>query len=515
MTNKTNRLLRWLAMVVAVPVALTACGSGGEGSGGGGGGATNETLKIGIAQEPTEWAPSRVQTILFPFTRQVYDSLIEYDDEINPEPRLATDWQVNEDQTAVTITLRDDVMFHSGRKLTAKDVAANLEYFADPETGQQMLGPMAVVKDWKAVDDTTLEVTFKQPIAEMQITDLLQSWTIGDPEAFDQVAKRAEGTGPYVFREWIPGERIVLERNDDYWGGAPAYAKLEYRVFDDMDALISAFESGVIDIGVEVPALDAERLKEKSTVLVGYPGALIDQWRINPTKPPFDNADVRKAINYATDREAIMQALYHGYGEPTTLPYSKTSPAYDEELAATLEYDLDKAKQLLEESGLPTSQLRAEILVNSASQPQQRAAQILQDALGKIGFKLDIALRDAAEYTEAMLAGNFQIMYSAIGNAQKFPTRITTNSIYRIEDNPVEAVKAFPDYVPAVEAANAAVTEEEQKEAFAELNRVLVNAMWVPTVGYMPTLWLVDKDVTGVERNVDNMLLLGTAKPAS
>jgi len=521
MKGKNSRLLSLLGMFVALPMALGACTGdateqpeNGAESGAEGGGATDETLTLGINQEPTDFSPSRIQTILFPFTRQIYDSLIRYTDDLEPVPMLATEWEINESQDSVTITLRDDVTFHDGRSMTAEDVAANLEYFADPETGQQLFGPMAVVQDWEVVDDTTLTVNFTQPIAELQITDLLQSWTIGDPNFFDQGGDAAAGTGPYTFVEWLPGQRIVLERYDDYWGETPAFATLEYQVFDDMNSLVSGFEGGAVDVAVDVPALDAGRLESSNTVLEGYPGALIDQLRINPTTPPFDNAKVRQAINYAIDRETITEALYHGFSEPATLPYSQNSPAYDQELAGSLTYDLDRARQLLEESGLSPDELAATISVNSASATAPQAAQILQATLQEIGFDLEIQLQDSAAFTENVLGGNFQIIFSAIGNAQKYPTRITTNSIYRLQDNPVQAPEVFPEYPEAVAAANAAVAEEDQEEAFARLNEVLVETMWAPTVGYLPTLWLISPDVTGVERNVDNMLLLHSAAPA-
>lgn len=506
-----------VAVVLAASMTLAACGGASDadnGPEGPGGAQSADTLNIGVHVEPTDWSPSRIQTILFPFTRQVYESLITYDDELNPSPQLATEWEINEDQTAVMITLREDVSFHSGAPLDAEAVAANLEFFADPETGQQMFGPMSAVADWEVVDELTLQVNFTDPVAELQITDLLQSWTIGDPDSLDDSSKGV-GTGPFTFSEWVSGERIVLERNEDYWGESPAYQTLHYRVFGDMDSLISGFESGVIDVAVDVPPLDAQRLEEQATVLTGNAGTLIDQWRINPSVAPFDNENVRLAINYATDRQSIVDALYHGFAEPATLPYGPHSPAYDPDLAAELDFDLERARDLLAESGLSADELSASIMVTSANARTEQAAQILQSSLDEIGFTLEIEVRDNAEYTEKMLAGDFQIVFSAIGNGQKYPTRITTNSIYRIEDNPVGATDLFPEYAPAVAAANAAVTEEEQAQAFANLNEVLAEAMWVPTVGYLPTLWLINSDVTGVERDVDNMLLLAGAAPTN
>lgn len=525
MTRKKNRFLPTLAMFIAVPLALTACGGGGSETPSEPADGTTEpageeqvvdggTLNIGVHVEPTDWSPSRVQSILFPFTDQIYDALIDYDDELNPSPSLATEWQIADDNSGVTITLRDDVKFHGGDPLTADAVAANLEFFANPETGQQLASPMTVVDSWNVVDDTTIEVTFTQPLPQLQITDLLQSWRIGDPATLEDQTS-GEGTGAYVFKEWVQGDHITLVRNDEYWGGTPAYEELYYRVFSDKDSMIAGLESGVIDVAVDVPPLDAQRLQGTFEVLTGHPGALIDVWRINPTIPPWDNKDVRMALNYATDRQAIMDATTYGFGSPLALPYPAESPAYDEELAATLEYDLDKARQHIEASGLSESELKGTVLTSSTSPRAEQAGQILQASLAEIGFNLEIEIRDSAEYQEKLLGGDFELVFSGIGNAQKYPTRITTNSIYRIEDNPVNATEVFPDYKPAVEAANAAVTEADQAAAFQRLNEVLVDAMWVVAVGSNVTTTLVNQDaVTGVDRTIDNFLVLKNAKPA-
>lgn len=521
-----TRLWRLIGMMLVLALGLAACGPddaepelGGtdteapDGDDGTADGETDEptaaggTLNIGVRDDVQRWDSSRVQTILFPFTRALYDPLIEYDENLEPVPALATDWQIADDNSSVTITLRDDVVFHSGRAMTAEDVAANLEVFADSELGNQLFGPMAVVESWEATDDVTLEVVFTQPLAELQITDLMQSWLIGDPEAFDQYDSRGEGTGPFKFVEWVPGESVVFEANTDYWGEGPLVDELNYRIFGDDDSMISAFESGVVDVVWGPQAIDAERLAGDNNVVEGYPGALIDGWRINPTVPPFDNPNIRQAINYANDRETITESLYRGFAQPLTQPFAPASPAFDEELEQELAFDPERARQLIEESGLSGDELSMTMLVNAPAADSQMASQILQAQLQELGMTVELELRDSGEYTEKLLAGDFGILFSAIGNAQKYPTRITTNSIYRTEDNPVNALEACPAYEPAVEAAQSAVSEQEQEEAFAELNRVLADCMWVVTVGTRPTLVVTASAVSGVERNVDNMTL--------
>src|SRR5699024_1937693 len=100
------------------------------------------------------------------------------------------------------------VVFHSGEPFNAEAVAANLEFFANPDTGQQLFGPMESVESWDPIDETTLEIEFVSPISELQITDLLTSWTIGDPASLDD-SSRGIGTGPFEFDEWVSGERII------------------------------------------------------------------------------------------------------------------------------------------------------------------------------------------------------------------------------------------------------------------------------------------------------------------
>ena len=463
-------------------------------------------LRVGIRDDVQRWDSSRLQTIFFAIHRNIYDTLADYKDGLNPEPMLAESWEISEAQDSITITLRDDVVFHSGRPMTAEDIAANLEVFSNPELGNQTYGPTSgAVQDWEVTGEHEIVVNFKQPLAELQITDLLTSWAIGDPEFFDAYDQQGQGTGPFKFVEWVPGESITLEANTDYWGEGPFIDGIEYRIFGDADAMSSALEAGDIDVFFSPDATVAQRLEgEGFTTVAAPPGAIIDEIRINPTRPPFDNPDVRLAVSYAVDLDALNEALNAGLGTVVRLPYAPNSPAYDEELAATMATDLDKARELLENSGVPQSEWTANILTASNSTAQQLAGQIIQANLAEIGFTAEIELVDSAARTEALLAGDFQFLWGGIGNAQKYPTRITTNSIYRHRDNPVFDVETLiPEYTAAVEAANAAVTEEEQAEAFAELNRVLTENLWVVTGIARPMLTTTAPNVTGAYKDID------------
>ena len=468
--------------------------------------ATGGILKVGVLDDVQGWDSSRLQGNLFPFHRNLYDTLADYENGLNPVPLLATGWEISDAHDSVTITLREGVLFHSGREMMAEDVAANLAVFSDGETGNQAFGPTSgAVKDWEVTGPYELVVNFHQPIAELQITDLLTGWAIGDPEFFDVYASEANGTGPFKMVEWVPGESVTLEANTDYFGEGPFIAGIEYRIFGDADAMAAAIEAGDIDVMYSPSATVALRLADLGfTTVTAPPGAIIDQVRINPTVPPFDNVDMRLALSYATDMEAINEALYSGLGTVVSLPYAPNSPAYDAELAASLSFDLDKAREHLAASGLPESEWKVVFLTASNSQPQQLAAQILQQSLAEIGWDSELELVDSATRGERYFDGTFTVIWSGIGNAQKYPTRITTNSIYRHQDNPIFDISLIPGYTEAVLAANAAVTEAKQAAAFDELNQVMASNLWVVSGIVIPQLSSTASYIKGAYKDIDS-----------
>src|SRR5690606_4562516 len=132
------------------------------------------TLRVAVLSDLTNFDPQQFSTVNFHLIKNLYDSLIEYTPEGEAVPSLATAWTIAPDNRSVTVTLRDDVTFHSGAKLTSADVAATLAKAADPERGKNVYATMSIVKDWATPDDKTITINFKAPVPQRQITDLLQ-----------------------------------------------------------------------------------------------------------------------------------------------------------------------------------------------------------------------------------------------------------------------------------------------------------------------------------------------------
>lgn len=470
--------------------------------------ATGGVLRVGYVSDVTTFDPFVLTFGHFPSIMAMYDALIRYDDDLNALPSLATDWEISDDNTSVTVTLREGVTFHDGGPVDADAVVTTYERAMDPELGSNMLGFSVDIKEVTAVDAGTVLIELHRPLPDLAITDILQAISITDPAGIDDLATRGSGSGPYKFESWDPGVKVVLTKNEDYWGTEGPYLDgIEYIVFGDDDALLAAYNSGAIDVAWDIPKKDAAEL-DSGSVLPGYPGSLTYAFQINANRPPFDNQNMRQMMQYATNRQGMLDAALFGQGETAVLPWAKSSPAYDDSFDETYAFDLDKAKELLDAAVAEGATPSAIINVPTSRPPMVLMAQILQSDLASIGFDLEINALDAAAFGELYVAKDYGIITNFNGNLAKYPTRMTGNSTFRLEDN-----RGWPDglpeeYVAAVDAASSALTPEAQEAAFAELRDVMLELSWVINIAYNQAVNAVADNVEGLDVTVDTMLIM-------
>jgi len=472
-------------------------------------------LRVAILADISNYDPQQFLTINFPIIKNIYDSLIEYTPEGKAVPSLATEWKMGEDNASVTVSLRKDVKFHSGTPFNAQAVAATLAKGADPQKGKNVYATMSFVKDWTVVDDSTIRLNFKGPAPERQVTDLLQFVSVIDPTGIDTVETKPAGTGAYMLGERLVGQRILLVANPNYWRkDEPVSKDLMLTIFSDDAAASAALESGAVDIVYGGSSRSAVRLKNAGYQLVQGPGPLVQVFRINTTAGPFKNAKFRQAFNYLIDRAAILRVGYAGLGEVVALPWAPASPAFDKSYNEKYAFNLDKAKQLLAESGLSPAEMSDwKLLVSSGDEPSVLISQVMQASLAKLGIKIDLDLKQGAEFTDAMLGGKFSAMFGGIGNVQKFLSRVATNSIYRTANNPVLGnPHPHQDYVAAIERVNTTSgSGAAVQAAYDNLNKVLVEASFgIPTNTYDFGLIVAAKNIGGFTKDIDNMFVART-----
>ena len=466
------------------------------------------TLRIGINQDVLNFDPFALNFEHFSTIMAMYDALIRYDSDLNVYPSLATAWDIADDSRSVTLTLRDGATFHSGGPVDAAAVVTTYERAMDPETGNNMLGFSVDIESVSAVNDSTVLIEFIQPLPELAITDILQAISIIDPTGIDNLATAGAGAGPFEFVSWEPGVELVLRAYDGYWGdGGPYVDEIVYTVFDDSDAELAAYDSGAIDIAWNIPLKDAANLEDRN-ILRGHPGSLTYAFQLNADRPPFDNPNMRQMLQYATNRQGIVDAALFGQSTPTVLPWAKSSPAYDDSLNGVYAFDLDRARELLEAGiaeGAPSS---AVLNINSGTPQMLLMGQILQADLAKIGFDMQINSLDGAAFADFYVAKDYGLITNFNGNLAKYPTRLTGNSTFRLKDN-----RGWPDglpqeYVDAINQASSALTDAEQDAAFANLRDVLLDLSWVINIAYNQNTSAVSDNVSGAAVTVDTMLIV-------
>ena len=323
----------------------------------------------------------------------------------------------------------------------------------------------------------------------------------------DSLKNRGSGTGPFKFVEWVPGDRTVLDRNQSYWGPSmPWVDRVVFKVFSDSDAMVAALQSGICDLVVSLPPKDVARLSREFNLVRGHPGALTYEMRVNGSKPPFDKKEARQALLYAMDRKGVVENVLFGVSEPAALPFSRASAAYDPAALDKYAFDLRKAKELLDRAGVKGG--KAELLSLPQFPELPAIAQIIKADLAKVGFEVELVVQDSTQYYKRVLGGDFQLAMSFSGNTQKYPSRVSLNSIYRTANNPVWGNNVPKAYADAIAEASSTIDPARQKAAFAKLNAAILDEAWVISIAYRQSVFGLAKHVDGFAYTIDDMPVL-------
>ncbi|WEX11970.1 ABC transporter substrate-binding protein [Chelativorans sp. AA-79] len=321
-------------------------------------------LIVGQIAEPKSLDPHAVTAVNdFRILMNVYDGLVRYSDgTLEVEPALAESWDISEDGKTYTFRLREGVTFHDGSPLNAEAVKFNFDRMLDENHPYHDTGPFPLsfffssIDEVTAKDELTVEFRLKEPYAPFLSNLAYPTGLIVSPAAVEQHGKdfgrHPSGTGPFKFAEWESNSRVVVERNEDYWDGAPPLEAVVFRPITDANTRVAEMLSGGLDLMVEVPPDNVAQFAGDPAFTV-YEQAGPHLWFLilNMKEAPFDQKAARQAVNYAINKQALVENVLQGTAEIAAGP---TPPAfawaYNEELEP-YPYDPEKAKQLLEEAG--------------------------------------------------------------------------------------------------------------------------------------------------------------------
>ena len=361
---------------------------------------------VGITQEPGIFDPHTVvaagdEEIIY----NIYEGLYKFDYMGNLNPCLATDVEISDDASVYTFTIREGVKFHDGSDLDAGDVVYSLKRAAgllDTQDGTALVSELDPISDVTVTSDGKVEVKL-----EVSNCELLSYFTTGIiPEGYDNCQKAPVGTGPFKFESYMPGQSVILVKNENYWqSGLPYLDKVTFKVCADMDAGLTELANGSIDIFPYLTTDRANQLDPSKYNIMSNGSNMVQIFALNNAVEPLNDVRVRQAISYAVNRKDVISVTMDGAGvELTTAMSPAMGNFYDSSLDGTYDQDIEKAKELLAEAGyengfditctVPSSYL---IHVNTAVE--------LASELKAVGINMEIKQVDWATWLDEVYAG--------------------------------------------------------------------------------------------------------------
>jgi len=443
-------------------------------------------LVIAQGVDPIGFDPTRFATGNQVFLHQLYDTLVTVDAGGRPVPALAESWRRAEDGLTVTFQLRS-ALFHTGRAITADDVVFTIQRYQTERVGANLLPRMRTITNARAVDPKTVELTLSE--ITPGLFDLLGAVFIQNKDVVDGMNRAAAGSGPYVLREWRPGVQFVMERFAQHWrNDQTALDRIVVRTIPDESAAAAALQTGAVDMLLQTGVVAEQQLRGRPGIRIERAAAAprTSYLMINTSRPPFDNAEVRKAISRAIDRGRIAEIVYRSGGTATCQPWAPGHWAHAPELERSCAFDLGEAAKLMRGSGQQPFATSVNTAIDAYSPGSVQTAQILKDDLAKIGITLEIRTFDQARARTLLLASDFDMLLHVYTEGGNDPQFIVPSGFY----GPGGRAKyTAPDYAAVVADAGRTTDPELRKQRYRKVSQAVIDAAFImPIVHEYPSI---------------------------
>ena len=398
------------ALPALLPTLLLACPAQAQARRGG-------TLTVVLSNEPTALVSAfTVLTSALSVSAKVVEGLLEYDNDLNPQPLLATKWDVAPDGLSYAFALRPGVRWHDGQAFTSADVAFSIGLLA--RLHPRGRSTFANVTGVDTPDPLTAVLRLSKPAPYLikalvgTETPMLPKHLYDGPDPVANPANNAPiGTGPFRFKEWVRGSYVAYVRNDDYWNSPqPFLDQVIVKFLPDPAARSVAFETGQADLGYRTPVAlnDVERLKALPNLAFTPMGNTysfnVTRLEFNLDHEQFGKAAVRQAVAHLVNRDLICKAAYYGLAVPCASPVAPGLRAFHDPAPSPYALDPKQAEALLDGAGLPRGaggvRFRVTLDFNPFGEDQQRTAEVIRAALNRAGIAVEIRAQDMGSFVK-------------------------------------------------------------------------------------------------------------------
>lgn len=435
----------------------------------------------------------------------IFAGLTKINEDLEIVPDIAKSWTISKDGRTYTFYLRDDVYWHDGTKLTAYDAKFTFDSILDPRVNSVRRGdyiidgvPIRFETRGPHILMAVLPKPFAPFLGRIGMGILPKHLLEGKDINTSEFNRRPVGSGPFMFKEWVSADRVVVEKNPRYFGGAPKLEKIIFRIIPDENSRVIALEADQTDV-CDIPAKDYSRAKAMKGINVfEYESLLYIYLGLNQKKGVFSDRNVRRALAYATDKEQLIQLIFRGLASPAYSPMSPVGWTYNDDVEK-YKYNIQKAKSLLDKAGWIAGRdgvrerggkkLEFTILVNQGNKEREKAAVILQWQYKKIGVKVNVRVMEWSSLLRILNAKNGEKDFDAVMIGWSLGIDPDSYSIWHSSQYPLGLnfiAYSNKEVDRLLEEGRTTVDRAERKKIYGKIQKIIADEqpyifLWYPS----------------------------------